>query len=1414
MKSKYSRKISAFLLVVFLYQLIFPSVSYALTGGPSQPEVQSFEPVGTSQMVDLFSGDFNYNIPIFDVDGYPLNIAYHSGVTMDQEASWVGLGWNLNPGVINRNMRGIPDDFSGDKITKELRHKTDYTVGINTGFGAELFGFKLPKGINIGVNLGINYNNYKGMGYEFGLTPSASFGDKIKGNLNIGLNYSSQGGATLSPHAGLTGNLEKIGKYDLQGSIGGGFNLNSRQGLKNMTLSGSLSATQENLKKIIKNEKGEIISEEKTNVNSSHTLGSNMSFNSFSTNTYVPTVTMPMRSMNIGFSFKVGPDFSGFHGSWNVGGYYSSQWLQTQSVDKLAYGAQYLENSKVDEDMVDFNREKDGSFSAENPVIGIPQLTNDLFNYSGQGIGGMFKSYRNEIALVHDPANKIEPSEGGSLGVEVGGGNLIKYGADVTYNYSSGFSRPWGQDGKNVIKDLGIDYRTKDPQSNPLFEPQYFKTIGEKTVVDKQFNPYVNLKQEFPISLTNISNYFIRNKDRKYSRLTGINIDGRGSYTRDKRDKRNVHIKVLRADEKEYCLDETIDYQTPLGTIASSQRNQNGRSGHHNSEITLTKPDGSRFVYGIPAYNWEQKEYSFTNAKEPDKMAPNIFCETGEVAYDPNFGNYKGIDEHKEVITTPAYAHSYLLTEVLSSDYIDIDGNGPSVNDYGNYTKINYYKVNDSYKWRVPYNENRANYNEGLKSDQYDDNANIIYGKKEVWHVRTIAGKNHTAFFYISARNDAYGVKGESGGRGDDQLSYRLDSISLFSNYDSRSPIKTVHFVYGYDLCPNVPNNTNFDETKYYAYQSDYNTLYAGSGIVSGKLTLKEIYFTYGTSHKGKYNSYIFDYRQKVRAFNAPYHLKGYDMWGNYKPAAINLNGGDELTYTCNNNSVLLSKEFPYVEQDKNTADLYTAQWSLSSITLPTGGKIEVQYESDDYAYVQDKQANQMYRLLGFGNTSNGSYGDLLYTDGGDKNYNYLYFTVPNNTTPSDLIKNIDYMYYNVLTNIDHNTSNYEYIRGYAKIDDSNPNDMAGVNGTTAWVKIRTERLSDRNGDQIHPIAAAGFNFTRLHLPERINPGSNTLKNNFSVADNIGEFAYSLIGFWAEMLDIIVGKNRRMVENKFCQGAVPKKSWIRLNNTTGFKYGGGSRVKKLISSDVWDFIKNGNNNTEANTNKYTQKFDYTTVEGDKVISSGVASWEPQSGGDENPHRTLASQFSKENTGVPDEQYYSEYPYGESYYPGASVGYSKVSVINGNDTYESTKLSRNGTGKVVNEFYTAKDFPTISGENKAEADESKDSFIWTLLYSSSYKSLTMAQSQLIELNDMHGKPKAVWNFNQKNINSTDPSKAYSGVKYEYFEDNTSGQRRISNDVNVIYPNGNIQNATVGVDAEVVIDSRQPTVFLEE
>ena len=54
--------------------------------------MSSFKSVGTDNMVNLFTGDFNYNIPLMDVGGYPINIYYDAGIAPEQESK-LGRPW-------------------------------------------------------------------------------------------------------------------------------------------------------------------------------------------------------------------------------------------------------------------------------------------------------------------------------------------------------------------------------------------------------------------------------------------------------------------------------------------------------------------------------------------------------------------------------------------------------------------------------------------------------------------------------------------------------------------------------------------------------------------------------------------------------------------------------------------------------------------------------------------------------------------------------------------------------------------------------------------------------------------------------------------------------------------------------------------------------------------------------------------------------------------------------------------------------------------------------------------------------------------------------------------------------------------------------------------------------------------------
>jgi hypothetical protein len=52
-------------------------------GGPGQPEMSSFKSIGADNNVDLFTGDFSYNIPLLDVGGYPISLHYNASPSVD-----------------------------------------------------------------------------------------------------------------------------------------------------------------------------------------------------------------------------------------------------------------------------------------------------------------------------------------------------------------------------------------------------------------------------------------------------------------------------------------------------------------------------------------------------------------------------------------------------------------------------------------------------------------------------------------------------------------------------------------------------------------------------------------------------------------------------------------------------------------------------------------------------------------------------------------------------------------------------------------------------------------------------------------------------------------------------------------------------------------------------------------------------------------------------------------------------------------------------------------------------------------------------------------------------------------------------------------------------------------------------------
>ena len=206
-------------LKLLLMSLAAPGVCLALTNGPAMPEYNDFEPVDATDMVNLTNGTFAYTIPLMTVPGpglgFPLVLSYHSGITPKQEASWVGLGWNLQAGAITRQVNKVPDDYKGDVIVETVKSDKIHgwmasigynaiTVGVSwdnthgyggmVGLGVTIPGTPLSVGFTSGWNgvySGVGVTSGMGMGLTEATGAGLSIGAHSRKGATVGLGVSS-----------------------------------------------------------------------------------------------------------------------------------------------------------------------------------------------------------------------------------------------------------------------------------------------------------------------------------------------------------------------------------------------------------------------------------------------------------------------------------------------------------------------------------------------------------------------------------------------------------------------------------------------------------------------------------------------------------------------------------------------------------------------------------------------------------------------------------------------------------------------------------------------------------------------------------------------------------------------------------------------------------------------------------------------------------------------------------------------------------------------------------------------------------------------------------------------------------------------------------------------------------------------
>lgn len=1350
------RKIAILLVVLVLNQTLFPAVAYCLTSGPSQPEFSGFQQAGVTDMVDLFSGDFMYNIPLADVDGFPINMSYNANPRMDDEASWVGLGWSLNPGSISRNMRGIPDDFAGEGVTKKTSMANDVTVGIDGAVNAEIFGFSKAFALSIGVGGALSYNTRRGFDFTTSLffNPIAKIGDSNKAlSTNIGLSSSSQNGLNMDVSLGL-GSVDD-NQFKSSANLSAG--LNSRQGLKSFTFQTPLPIKDPFLSGL-----------------ASH-MGAGSITHNFGPFSYTPTSSLPLSNESISFSGKGGGEIFGLHPNFKLGGFFSRQYLAYNTENQVSYGYLYLEDGQDnDQALLDYNAEVSGQIKENTPNLPLAYGTYDVFSVAGHGIGGAFRAVRNDVGLFR-PAAELNTSSSGNIGIELGGGNAVHGGGDIFVSTSNSTRGGWTDPASPLTSNL------KFRESNPNYRNFYFKFSNDNSKFSNEV--YNDYGKEKALYLSHEKSGSELIPKSKWLGHQGGSFQLTGEVKNENNTVTNSAVRYLTgAEAAEVGLDRQImDYPDPNAGYVYGNCNPSGAltpdpinrvsanaPAHHLSEFTVFQGDGSRYVYGLPVKNIRQVDATFSAAKDGGEDQDE--GDFGLVKYDANgsdaensTGNNEGREEYFESNEMPSYAHSFLLTSMLSADYVDKTGDGITDDDLGNAVKINYHLHDDNFKWRIPFGRDTAQYHGGYNSDDNDDKASYVYGEKELWYVHSIESRTKVAQFFTSPREDGYGVAGENGGIGLSETVLKLDSIQIFTKSELKNnnsnpvPLKTVHFNYEYTLCKGVPNRTNF----------------------GGKLTLTDIHFTYQNSDRGALNPYVFSYKETS---NDNYLMGVYNRWG--YPQKNPDGSGSTPKYPH-------VQEFPYVLQDGDeVASENAGVWSLEEITLPTGATINVTYEPDDYAYVQNKRAGQMMRVVGFTNDASANPGGIsnaIYEGTTSKKFVVVDLPVPiTSGNETELMQryfeDVGDIYFDMKIEMTNNDNNFERIKGYFSIDTQEDIVLHTSNNR---VSIPVEYLDDSRGRPIHPIAFAGFQVLRIQLPEVIYPHMNT--NNPGIA-----FFKSIFNAGKEIRKLFKGFEFVAMKKKWARTIDNDghASWIRLANPNFKKLGGNSRVQKVTISDNWTFDGPNGGST------YGQRYEYTT---DKEIngvlteiSSGVAAYEPAAGGEENLMKQPLPYAQKYLLG-PKNLFYSEAPFGESLFPAPSIGYSKVKVTNiAND---NVNLIRTQSGYSITEYFTAKDFPTKVTTSQVLPRRVKTNPILKFLKIQNKELVSMSQGYTIELNDMHGKQRRTSTYDKN-------EQLLSSTTYKYQLKAGSGETKwLDNEVKLVKEDGTVTTQDMGVEFDL-------------
>lgn len=1000
-KSRTVKGIAVMLILSIVSEIIAPTAALALTSGAVAPEFSSFEPVATTDMVNDFTGSFNYNIPVVSIPGtdgggYAMSLSYHAGGASEEEGSWVGHGFTLNPGAIVRNKRGVVDEYNGQEEIQYNKTKPNWTQISSFDFNMELnsqdqkekndeakkdqkedktSGVKAEKKLKIqGFDIGggekseydqmlneyqegqasklepnyqaslslkhaIRYNNYSGF------NNTNSFGISYQNIAN--LNVSNSGGSTtmgfsVNPWALFSKAIGYLGRErkDKEGNV-----LEDRRKIKNLNDRINLFKQKKSIQFLSK-------------------LGfRSPTFSQWTHN--APSVSYSVaRIAGHGYNYSaslqvnvwspVGFQF-GIQGHLNYQatepvtvnqqyGYLNSPGMSTYNVGDGETGI-----------VTDFQLEKESTFNKHDNHLGIPFNTADIFSASGNDVSGGFQFYHNQIGHFY-PNQRTTKQKIEQVGFEIGIGGTFQVGLDVGVGFQKTVISDWDRMHNQQSEIDELDFSSSSSKPFLRFQGDHAGKL--------RYSDHDNIL----CARVGGSNFMNRKLDM-------VNLIGQNKLKTDD-ERRSNHIEYSVFNDSGDGLDKALDNNAQIKAYTVS-----GRGASYKNliaQIGITNASGGYSVYGLPVFSKNEIELTAGIQNDDNDNISYIKTNPSIDVVNPT-NNFTAVGRKND---TP-WASTYLLTQTRTFDYVDLNNDGPTNDDFGGWTKFAYTKEGDTYKYRAPFKG--GFYNRGRLIDSQDQTVSMSAGERETYYLNNVETKTHIAFFvtnkttkdeikanfsgisdaialrYLTGtpnakRKDGWGAKRDGTGIDKSVEPRYLEKIVLFSKDDLRKPITTTYFEYDYQLMKGTPNSEATGQGRL-----TLKKLWTeGGGIEGSKIAPYEFGYSYFKDYSprimAKYPNLLdvmkySDGSMMTESDQNPIYTPGQlDAWGNYR-----LNGAERFINMQ-----------PWVDQTvtEDTKGFDPAAWQLKQITLPSGGQIHIQYEQQQYDYVQGNRAMAMVNLI------------------------------------------------------------------------------------------------------------------------------------------------------------------------------------------------------------------------------------------------------------------------------------------------------------------------------------------------------------------------------------------------------------------------------------------------------------------